>query len=248
MPELAESQQFCLCCPTQGELNLRMNSSVTFNILFEPERKPSITILPNIVNLLLIWDLDFLTGGTWSSLTRGNQLVIFNSIHRYFFEKPQHWVCKRHKSSCWHKTPWKRYFRPLASFYQFLPQRQKWSLRCWRPAEWTKWDTFLRVPLSPLDRPAAKFLAFAKKKDCNNFPRWSPWISTRLRPRDSSQFQWIVLPPDSSLKGWWSWCFGCLFSSFIGGFSKYQREKHLLKSVLYIFNSGSKLEQLRTRF
>ena len=164
MPELAESQQFCLCCPTQGELNLRMNSSVTFNILFEPERKPSITILPNIVNLLLIWDLDFLTGGTWSSLTRGNQLVIFNSIHRYFFEKPQHWVCKRHKSSCWHKTPWTRYFRPLASFYQFLPQRQKWSLRCWRPAEWTKWDTFLRVPLSPLDRPAAKFLAFAKKK------------------------------------------------------------------------------------
>ena len=43
-------------------------------------KKRSITILPNIVDLLLSWDLDFFSGGTWSSLIRGNQLVILFHI------------------------------------------------------------------------------------------------------------------------------------------------------------------------
>ena len=71
-----------------------------------------------------------------------------------FFWNSQNWVCQIPQSSCWHKKSWKKYFRPLAP-HQFVSQRQKWSLRCWRQVEWTKWVTFLSVPLSPPDRPTA---------------------------------------------------------------------------------------------
>ena len=118
-------------------------------------------ILPNIVNLLSSWDLDFFSGGTWSSLTRGNQLVILNSIHPYFFLKIHNIeFAKDLKVVAAIKHPDKKISDLWPPFYQFVPQRQKWSLPCLRPVEWTKWDNFLSVPLSPSDRSTAFIINF----------------------------------------------------------------------------------------